>query len=73
MRSVRQLIEGEQGQDSFEYLLIVGVVVAPLLVALIVGVELLIPEVVGYICPSVDTAANPIATVGSCVTNIVGG
>lgn len=61
----------ERAQNTFEYMLVVGAVVVPMMAILIAGFELLIPEVAGYVCPSVDTAANPIATIGSCISDIV--
>ena len=58
------LLRQEQGQTGIEYLLVVGAVV----VAFVIGFQALMPEVfrnvVGVICPSVDTAAAG----SSCLT-----
>ena len=62
----------ERAQNTFEYLLVVGAVVVAMVAAMIVGFELLLPQVAGLVCPSVDTAANPIATIGSCLQEIGG-
>lgn len=60
----------ERAQNAFEYLLVIGAVVVAMVAALVVGFELLLPEVAGLVCPSVDTATDPIATVGSCLGSI---
>jgi hypothetical protein len=57
----------ERAQNTFEYLLVVGAVVVAMVAALILGFELLLPQVAGLVCPSVDTAADPIAIIGSCL------
>jgi len=57
----------ERAQNTFEYLMVVGAVVVAMVAALIVGIELLLPQVAGLVCPSVDTAADPIAIIGSCL------
>jgi hypothetical protein len=61
------LLADERAQDTFEYLLVVGAVVVAMAAALIAGFALLLPEVVGLVCPAVDTAANPVATFKSCL------
>jgi hypothetical protein len=61
------LLADERAQDAFEYLLVVGAVVVAMAAALIAGFALLLPEVVGLVCPAVDTAANPVATFKSCL------
>jgi len=66
------LLRGERAQNTFEYLLVVGAVVVAAVAAMIAGFELLLPQVAGLVCPSVDTAANPIATIGSCLQEIGG-
>jgi hypothetical protein len=67
MRSFNDLLTRDEAVNSFEYLLVVGVVVVPFVAALIAGFALIIPEVVGYVCPAVDTAGPGVATVGSCL------
>jgi fluoride ion exporter CrcB/FEX len=62
----------ERAQNTFEYMLVVGAVVVAAVGAMIAGFELLLPQVAGLVCPSVDTAANPIATIGSCLNSIGG-
>jgi hypothetical protein len=57
----------DQGQAGLEYLLVVGTMVVALTIALTYGFNALLPQVVGFICPSVDTAAIPAATIGSCL------
>ena len=61
----------EQGQNTIEYLLVVGTVVVVMLGAMIFGFQAFLPGVLGSLCPSVDTAptgtaADPYATPGSC-------
>ena len=69
---VSALLRGERAQNTFEYLLVVGGVAVVMVAAMIVGFKLLLPEVAGLVCPSVDTAANPVATIGSCLQEIGG-
>lgn len=61
------LLADERAQDTFEYLLVVGAIVVAMAAALIAGLALLLPEVVGLVCPAVDTAASPVATFKSCL------
>lgn len=61
------LVNDDNAVNSFEYLLVIGLVVVPFAAALIAGFMLVIPEVVGYICPAVDTAGPDAATRGSCL------
>ena len=63
MASFRQ----EQGQGGIEYFLVVGAVVVAMLIAAISGGKAVVPQVLGSLCPSVDTAADPAATTGSCL------
>lgn len=63
---VISILRDQRGQDTFEYLLVVGAVVVPLVLALL-AFEGLIPDFVGHSCESVDTAADPGATNGSCI------
>ena len=68
---VSALLRGERAQNTFEYLMVVGAVVVAVVAAMIVGFELLLPQVAGLVCPSVDTA-NPLVAVGSCLNHIGG-
>lgn len=61
----------DRAQDSLEYLLVIGGFVALLIVGLIAGFYGLVPVVVGWACPSIDTAANPVATAGSCLGSLI--
>jgi hypothetical protein len=72
VRRILCRLHEERAQNAFEYMLVVGAVVVATVAALIVGFKLLLPEVTGLICPSVDTAANPVATIGSCLRSIGG-
>jgi len=56
----------EHGQDTFEYVLVIGAIVVAMTIALL-GFTVIVPQVLGYACPSVDTSVNPIATIGSCL------
>ena len=69
---VSALARDQRAQNTFEYLLVIGAVVVAMVAAMIAGFELLLPQVAGLVCPSVDTAANPIATIGSCLQEIGG-
>ena len=64
---VSALLREERAQNTFEYVLVIGAVVVAMVGAMIVGFKLLLPEIAGLVCPSVDTAANPVATIGSCL------
>lgn len=64
--ALRKLLQSELAQGTFEYLLITAVIVAPFILALIIGFQELVPEVLGYVCPGVDTA-DPGVSVGSCL------
>lgn len=57
-----KIFHQEQGQASFEYVLVLGVV-AGLAVIMITGFSVLIPEIIELLCPAVDTAD----AAGSCV------
>ena len=61
------LLADRRAQDTFEYLLVIGTVVVGMAAAIIAGFTLLLPEIVGLLCPAVDTAADPIATFKSCL------
>jgi Flp pilus assembly pilin Flp len=55
----------QRAQNTFEYLLIMGVVVVAMVGALM-GFKPLLREVAGLVCPSVDTA-DPVAAFKSCL------
>jgi len=55
----------EPAQASLEVLLTTGVIVVALIVAVIAGFSSIMPEVVGRVCPLVDTAATPAASPSS--------
>jgi hypothetical protein len=48
--------QSESAEDSFEYLLAIGLVAVPLAAGLIFGLSLLLPEAASFICRSIDTA-----------------
>ena len=56
-----QFLVAADGQNSFEYLLVSGVLSVPLIGALILGFETLVPHAVQFICGTIDSAG-----VGSC-------
>jgi hypothetical protein len=56
-----RLLRRDTGQNTFEYLLVIGLIVAPLAAALFVGFERIAPVAVAFICSSIDTAG-----IGSC-------
>jgi hypothetical protein len=64
--SVRLLRRCEEAQAALEYVIATGAVAVALAVGLFAFNELA-PAVFGHSCPSVDTAASPGATKGSCV------
>lgn len=66
MRKFLALLTGDEAVNSFEYLLVIGLVAVPFVAALVAGVALLIPEVAQFVCPAVDTA-DPSAAPGSCI------
>lgn len=63
--TLRQL-EAEHGQAAMEYLLVVGAVVVVMAAAL-AGFDVLMGDLLGHTCQSIDTAATPAASVGSCI------
>lgn len=70
LKTFPRLLLREGGQDTFEYLLAVGAIVAVMLGTLIIGFQVLVPQVVDHVCPSVDTASNVVSTVGSCIQDL---
>lgn len=65
LRWVTRASGDEQGQGTFEYLMVSGVVVVAFVAGLF-AFDSVVVEVVGHVCPSVDTA-NPVVAVGSCL------
>lgn len=65
LRWVRRASGDERGQGTFEYLMVSGVVVIAFVTGLF-AFDSVVVEVVGHVCPSVDTA-NPVVAVGSCL------
>lgn len=61
-------IEADSAQNTFEYVLAVGVLAVGVAAALW-GFDAMVEQIVAYACPSVDTA-DGLATVGSCITSI---
>lgn len=59
------MLQDESAQDALEYLLATGTLVVGLVVGLL-GFKLLLPELLGYICPAVDNGAT-ISAVGACL------
>jgi hypothetical protein len=60
-----RLHRSEEAQNAFEYLLLIG----GLLVAIaggLLGINAVVAQVVGLVCPSVDTA-NALSAIGNCV------
>ena len=59
------LVQNDDGQETFEYVLLLGGAAILVVAVLIAGFILIAPEVLGNTCPTVD----PLAPVGeSCVT-----
>lgn len=73
LRSICELMkailrEGD-AQNVLEYLLVLGGAAIAMAAILSLGFDVLVPQVVGHICPSVDTGVNPISQVGACIHN----
>ncbi len=68
--SAYRVLLREAGQDTFEYLLVIGAIAVALLGTLILGFQVLVPQIVDHVCPSVDTASNVVSTIGSCIQDI---
>lgn len=62
---LRHLNSSESAQGTFEYLLATGIFVVALVTAML-GFDTVIVDVVGHVCPSVDTA-NAAVAIGSCI------
>lgn len=61
-------MRNERAQNTFEYVIAVGVLAVGI-AATLWGIDAVVEQVVGFACPSVDTA-DGLATVGSCITSI---
>ena len=66
-RSMGAAIRSESGQNTLEYMLPLGAFVVVFMAAMLVGLPTVISQVAGATCISVDTAADPPATFGSCL------
>ncbi len=64
-RSLARLHRSEEAQNAFEYLLVIGSVVVGFVAALL-AFDVVIAQLVGLVCPAVDTA-NALAAIGSCI------
>lgn len=67
---IRGLFKDQLAQNTIEYLLVLGVLVVGLVGVLLTGFPGILHQVLGLICPAVDTAAGyPPApsAVGSCI------
>jgi hypothetical protein len=51
-------LKRENAQDSLEYLVVITVIGVPFVGSLLYGFSLLIPEVVQFVCPSIDTGGT---------------
>lgn len=58
---------GERAQVSVEYFLAAGGFAVLVVAALLVAFPQLLTGLAALVCPSVDTAADPAATLGSCL------
>lgn len=66
-RFLTGLLCEEKAQAGFELLMVMGTVVIAFIAAFYVAGATLFPAAAGYMCPLIDTAANPPASVGSCL------
>lgn len=64
---MRTSLKSDHAQNTFEYLLAVGGVMV-LIIAGLYGLDVVVEQLVGHLCPSVDTA-NPLVAAGSCITS----
>jgi hypothetical protein len=53
-------------QNTLEYLLAMGAIAIPLVLLLLAAFRTVVPEMIGWVCPSVDTA-DATASKGSCL------
>lgn len=63
-------IADRRAQNTFEYVLMVGVVVVALAVSFL-AFDVVVEQVMGLACPGVDTA-DGLSAVGSCITSVGG-
>lgn len=61
MRRILAQLRTDGGQDTFEYLLVVGVIVVPMALAMILGFGALMPAILENECSSIDTAPDGLA------------
>ena len=66
VRTCLDRLHSEAAQGTFDYLLATGIFVVALVSGLF-AFDAVIVDIVGHICPSVDTA-DPLAAVGSCLS-----
>lgn len=64
-RCATRVHSSEEAQNTFEYVLVIGSVVIAF-VAGFLAFDAVIPQVVGLVCPSVDTA-NALSAIGNCI------
>ena len=62
---MRRLLRSDRAQNTFEFMLILGIVVVAMVIGLLLF-DSVIVTAVGHVCPSVDTANTAVA-VGSCL------
>jgi hypothetical protein len=63
---LRAFVWEERAQDTFEYALVIALVVVVLMAGLIAGFPPVAQAVLGLACPSVDTA-DPGVGIGTCI------
>jgi hypothetical protein len=68
MRWIVEQLRDERAQDAFEYLLTVGTLLV-LMAAALLAFDAVVAQLVGLVCPAVDTA-NGLAAIGSCITSV---
>lgn len=61
MKRILAQLRSDGGQDTFEYLLVVGVIVVPMALAMLVGFRLLVPDILENACTSIDVAPDDLA------------
>jgi len=66
VRRILAKLQSAGGQDTFEYLLVIGVIVVPFVLALIAAFEVIVPQVLAEVCTSVDTAPDGLGG-GTCL------
>jgi len=69
--AISALLSRDGAQNSLEYLIVIGTVVVAIAAALFVGFPSIAHQVMGFICPAVDTAVGspPVpSAVGACIS-----